>query len=131
MGKKFYHAADKKEEKSWQCKFMKIFSLKKNQDFKRVYSQGEKIFKLGIIFNFCLNNLSFTRIGFSIKSKIGLAHERNKIRRRILAICRKYEFAKNVDLIFSFKKESMLYKFQEFQKILDKFFKDQGLILTF
>ena len=57
------------------------FSLKKNRDFKRVYSQGK--YATNNLFVACAlaNGLAQNRIGVAVSKKVGNAVTRNRIKR--------------------------------------------------
>lgn len=62
---------------------MKSERLKKNSDFKSVYSKGRSFATKILVMYYKKNNLNYNRIGFSISKKVGKAVTRNRIRRLI------------------------------------------------
>lgn len=62
--------------------------LRKNMEFKRVYSGGKNYWNRNLILYVRKNGLQNSRIGITITKKIGNAVVRNRIRRRIKEIYR-------------------------------------------
>jgi len=56
------------------------YRLKKNRDFKRVYSYGKKVVGMYLVLNF-YQRAGCNRVGFSVSKKIGKAVVRNRIKR--------------------------------------------------
>ena len=76
--------------------------LKKKKDFERVFKQG-KGFKEGFLFlKTTKNNLPASRFGFIVSKKISnKAIIRNKVKRRLRAIIRKFlpQIKKGIDIV--------------------------------
>ncbi len=104
-----------------------IFKIKSNKDFKKIYlSNRYSVSKYFVIY--CLkNNLSYTRLGFTVSKKHGNAVRRNRIRRRMQEVFRtnNFIFNDNYDIVivarkrvysekFSLLKDNM---YKELQKI--------------
>lgn len=66
----------------------KKFRLRKNEDFKKVYSRGKKYWNRNLILYKMENRLDSSRIGFSVNKKFGNSVERNRAKRRMREICR-------------------------------------------
>ena len=66
----------------------KKYRLRKNLEFKKVYSSRNNYWNRNLILYKRKNNSENTRIGFSISKKVGNAVIRNKIKRRMKEICR-------------------------------------------
>jgi ribonuclease P protein component len=82
-----------------------VDSLKKNRDFKRVYSRGKSYATYNLVLYFLPNGLEKNRVGFSISKKIGKAVVRNKIRRRLKEIIRlENNLKEGYDLVFIARK---------------------------
>ncbi|MCL2285990.1 MAG: ribonuclease P protein component [Firmicutes bacterium] len=69
-------------------KTTKILSLKKNQDFKKVYSQGKYAADSFFVAYALANDLNQNRIGITVSKKIGCAVVRNRIKRWVKEACR-------------------------------------------
>lgn len=58
-------------------------SLKKNQDFKRIYNKGRS-YANGLLVTYYLpNQRDYNRLGLSVSKKVGNSVVRNKVKRRI------------------------------------------------
>lgn len=66
----------------------KKYRLRKNMEFKRVYSGGKNYWNRNLILYVRKNDLKNSRIGITITKKIGNAVVRNRIRRRMKEIIR-------------------------------------------
>jgi ribonuclease P protein component len=68
--------------------FPKDFRLKTAADFKKVYSKGAKrIARLFVVFAL-RNGLEYSRFGLTTPRKLGKAHVRNRLKRRVREILR-------------------------------------------
>ncbi len=75
----------------------RLYSLKGRRSFKEIYSNGRKFRGKGIIIFVLRDNRGMTaekqskfrdvKIGISVTKKLGKAHKRNWIKRRIKSIC--------------------------------------------
>lgn len=61
--------------------YVKTISLKKEKEFKKLYTKGKSIANRQIISIVLKNNLNINRLGIVISKKIGKAVKRNRIRR--------------------------------------------------
>ena len=66
----------------------KVNSLRKNEDFKKVYSTGKNYWNRNLILYILKNDEDYNRVGYSITKKIGNSVVRNKVRRRMKEIYR-------------------------------------------
>jgi len=71
-------------------------SLKKKQDFKKVYSQGKYAADTLFVAYALANGLSYNRIGITVSKKIGSAVIRNRVRRWVKESYRKIFCTKNI-----------------------------------
>ena len=62
--------------------------LKKNSDYRRVYSHGKTVADRLIVLYFLPNNTEKSRFGFTVSKKVGNAVTRNRIRRLLRETCR-------------------------------------------
>jgi ribonuclease P protein component len=76
-------------------------SLKKNHEFKRVYSRGKSVASSHVVLYCLRNGHNANRLGITVGSKIGNAVTRNRVRRRLKEIYRITEdmFLKGWDLV--------------------------------
>ncbi len=84
----------------------KKYRLRKNLEFKRVYSGGKNYWNKNLTLYVKKNNLDESRFGITITKKIGCAVVRNRIRRRIKEIYRLnfHRIKSGYDLVFIPKK---------------------------
>ncbi len=66
-------------------------SLKTNNDFRRVYRKGTSAVRSCLVVYIRPNRLERTRLGFTVTAKVGKAHMRNRVRRRLKEIYRLHE----------------------------------------
>ncbi|MGI6226989.1 MAG: ribonuclease P protein component [Peptococcales bacterium] len=82
----------------------KNFRLRKNADFRKIYSSKSKSIADPYLVLYIRKNHSQNnpRIGFSISKKLGKAHERNHLKRQLREIARKNlkSIKPGYDLIF-------------------------------
>jgi ribonuclease P protein component len=68
---------------------MKVLTtLKKNKEYRNVYSRGKSFADRYLVIYFLANNLEFCRFGFTVSKKVGNAVTRNRIRRLLKEACR-------------------------------------------
>ena len=66
-------------------------SLKSNNDFRRVYRQGESAVRPCLVVYIRHGRQPGNRLGLTVTSKVGKAHTRNLVRRRLREIYRLHE----------------------------------------
>lgn len=64
------------------------FTLKKNSDFRRLYSKGKNAVTAYLVVYIRRNKLDRNRTGFTVSAKLGNAVTRNRIRRQMREIYR-------------------------------------------
>ena len=64
------------------------YSVKKNSDFRRIYSKGKSSVTPYLVVYCRRNKEDVNRVGFTVSSKLGHAVVRNRIRRRLREIYR-------------------------------------------
>ncbi|TJX13666.1 ribonuclease P protein component [Tissierella creatinini] len=84
----------------------KKYRIRKNLEFKRVYSGGKNYWNRNLTLYIKKNNLDESRFGITITKKIGNAVVRNRIRRRIKEVYRLnfHKIKDGYDLVFIPKK---------------------------
>ena len=81
---------------------MKPASLTRSGDFRRVHSEGRRARRNGIaVVAYARGDDHPTRIGYSIRSSVGSAVMRNRIKRRLRAAIARLELARGVDVVVS------------------------------
>ncbi len=99
-------------------------SLKKNRDFKRVYSRGKSYATYNLVFYSLPNSIEKNRVGFSISKKIGKAVVRNKIRRRLKEIIRlENNLKQGYDMVFIARKPVVGLNYQGLKRDVQRLFK--------
>ena len=106
-------------------------TLKKNRDFKQVYTQGNSVATTYLVLYFLPNNRHVNRYGFSISKKIGKAVLRNKLRRRLKEIIRQEEKENSIkqgyDLIFIARKPVVKLDYWKIKDEVEKLFMSSSL----
>lgn len=62
--------------------------LKKNHDYRKVYSQGKSVADRNMVIYYLKSDLEKSRIGFTVSKKVGKAVVRNRVRRLFREACR-------------------------------------------
>ena len=102
--------------------------LRKNKEFNYIYKKGERVSTEHFTLFVVKSKFENYKIGFSVSKKLGKANKRNKLKRRLKEICRRYvkippyrnyvlmarNDAQNVDIIFL--KEEVLKLFEKYEK---------------
>ena len=63
-------------------------TLKKNSDFRRLYSKGKSVVTPYMVVYCRRNGLDHNRVGYTVSTKLGHAVVRNRVRRRLREIYR-------------------------------------------
>ena len=63
-------------------------TLKKNSDFRRLYSKGQSAVNPYVVVYCRRNREKVNRLGYTVSTKLGHAVVRNRVRRRLREICR-------------------------------------------
>lgn len=90
-------------------------SLKKNRDFKRLFSRGKSRVSRPIVLYVSRNRLQKNRLGISVGVKLGGAVKRNRIRRRIKEAYRINEkcFKQGYDIVVVARSRALYADFSE------------------
>src|SRR5690554_2489728 len=98
----------------------KKYRLRKNIEFKKVYSGGKNYWNRNLTLFVKKNKLEETRFGITVTKKISNAVVRNKIRRRIKEIYREnfYKIKSGYDLIFIPKKNVIDISYKELESAM-------------
>jgi ribonuclease P protein component len=65
-----------------------LTTLKKNKEYRTVYSRGKSVADRHLVIYFLANNLEYCRFGFTVSKKVGNAVTRNRIKRLLKEACR-------------------------------------------
>lgn len=95
----------------------KKYRLRKNMEFKKVYSVGKNYWNRNFVLYAKKNKLDETRVGFTITKKHGNAVIRNKIRRRMKEIYRLnfHNIKDGYDLVFIPKRNVIDISYKELE----------------
>ena len=66
-------------------------SLKTNNDFRRVYRKGKSAVRPCLVVYARVNRSEGSRLGLTVTTRVGKAHTRNRVRRRLKEIYRLHE----------------------------------------
>lgn len=107
----------------------KVYSLRKNIEFKRVYKNGKNYWNRNLILYVKKNDYDYNRVGFSITKKVGNSVVRNKIRRRLKEIYRLniHNLNSGYDLIFIPKNNTVDISYQELESAMLHILKISGM----
>lgn len=82
-------------------------SIKKNEDFKKVYNNGKSYANKYLVMYILTNNLNYNRYGISVSKKVGNSVIRHRITRLIREISRHSydEIMSSYDIVIVARKE--------------------------
>ena len=106
-----------------------IITLKRNNDFRRIYSRGRS-FKSAVLVTYVMKNrCGFTRIGITTSKKIGKAVMRNRSRRIIREAYRTIsdDVRQGVDLVFVARGKTPFVKSNDILRAMKKELKEAGV----
>ena len=104
-----------------------IIRLKKNTDFRLVWSSGKKKISDNLILIYVKNNQKYTRVGISSVKNYGNSVQRNKITRRIRSIIRNTNIINGNDIVIMARKKSKESKFSIIEEELNRLLTSTGL----
>lgn len=103
-------------------------SIRSARDFRRVYRAGSTARVDGVtVWSAPRADADAARLGLSIRSSVGTAVERNKLRRRIRAIFTAYEPAPGRDVVVQAGPEATGRNFQELSEVTELAFQRAGV----
>ena len=104
-------------------------SLKKNDDFRRVYRQGKSQANRLLVMYVAENNLGINRIGISVSKKVGNSVVRHRIRRLIKEAVRLSEeqFHIGYDCVFVARTNAKDCTYFEIERAICRLFTMHGL----
>ncbi|WP_313756652.1 ribonuclease P protein component [Tissierella sp.] len=110
----------------------KIYRLRSNIEFRKVYSGGKNYWNRNLILYVRKNSVGNSRVGYSITKKIGNSVVRNKIRRKMKEIYRLNfnNIKSNYDLIFIPKKNVVDISYKELESAMLHILKLAGMLTS-
>lgn len=96
--------------------------LKKNKEYRKVYSQGRSVADRHMVIYCYGNGLEISRYGFTVSKKVGKAVIRNRIRRLFKEVCRlnNNRFPNGYDYILLARKSAVGLNYSEIEEIVLK-----------
>lgn len=127
---RFSPAAAKEGVISSLIKMTNATSLKKNHEFRKLYSKGKSAASKYVVVYVCKNRKSGNRLGITVSTKLGGAVVRNRIRRRLKEIYRLNESSilTGYDIVIVARTKSRFAKWDELQSSVMFLFKKLGLL---
>lgn len=108
---------------------MKIVSLKENIYFKRAYYKGKSVVKKRIVIYYRKNNLTYSRLGITVSTKVGKAVLRNRIRRLIRENYRLLpDIESGYDIVIVARKSAAFTNFYGIKNDMESALMDSGLL---
>lgn len=80
-----------------------LLRMKKNAEFKKVYSEGRYYVEKYIVMYAIRNSTGFNKVGYSVSKKVGIAVTRNRVKRLMKENFRIFDqnSKKGYDIIFT------------------------------
>lgn len=106
----------------------KSYRLKKNEEFQKIYKSGRSYATKGIVLYIDNNEDDQIKIGFSVSKKIGKAHTRNLIKRRMRACMEKNinHTEKSRNFIFLARKPIVEFSYSQIERDMIYLLKKSG-----
>ncbi|GBF32510.1 ribonuclease P protein component [Desulfocucumis palustris] len=110
----------------------KLYTIKKNPDFKKVYGKGRSVAGYSMVLYYLPVKTTGKRFGFSVGKKVGKAVVRNRVKRVLKELCRLNQqwFKEGYDYILIPRKGFSDRSFQQLRddlgKLTGKAFKNEG-----
>ncbi|MBQ2742297.1 MAG: ribonuclease P protein component [Oscillospiraceae bacterium] len=106
-------------------------SIKRNNDFRALYKRGKSSVSPVLAIYARKNKTTSNRIGITVSTKVGKAHVRNRVRRRIREAYRINEtsFKKGIDMVIVARVRAAEVTFHEIEKNLLLLTEKLGLLL--
>ena len=104
---------------------MKIINrIKASDDFALTIKKGKAQRNQSYVIHYRINELSYTRVGISVSSKIGNAVARNHIKRQVRSMCDSLlDYEKHhVDIVIVIRQSFLDYSFDDNKVSLQKLF---------
>lgn len=107
---------------------MNFSRLKKDDDFKKVYSKGKSYGCKNLVIYYLPNGTEEFRVGFSISKKVGNAVTRNRVRRYLKESLREFNpKGQGMDIIFIGRVLANESEFKDVKRSVGYLFRKTGL----
>lgn len=99
--------------------------LRRDSDFKKVYSKGKSFSDHFLVLFVLPNDLGRNRIGLSVSAKVGKAAKRNRVKRLLREVYRlnKDKLIPGLDLIFLARRDAVKLDFPKMERSILKLYK--------
>ncbi len=99
--------------------------IKKNGEYRKVYSLGKSVADRRLVIYFFKNNLDTSRFGFTVSKKVGKAVTRNRVRRLLKEACRQniLKFPDGYDFVILARRGAAVIKFRQAEDSIIKLLK--------
>lgn len=103
----------------------KLYTIKKNPEYKKVYSKGRSVAGYSMVLYYLPVKPEEKKFGFSVGKKVGKAVVRNRVKRVLKELCRlnQHWFKEGYDYILIPRKG---FKDRSFQQLKDDLYKLTG-----
>ena len=93
-------------------------TLKKNSDFRRLYSKGQSAVNPYVVVYCRRNREKVNRLGYTVSTKLGHAVVRNRVRRRLREIYRlhEHELTPGYDIVVVARVKAVYAKYAQLEK---------------
>ncbi len=93
-------------------------SMKKNHEFRRLYTKGKSASTPSLVIYFRKTNRDYNQLGITVSTKVGKAVTRNLVRRRLREIYRLNEerLIKGIDMVIVARQKSPYVSYAELEK---------------
>ena len=100
----------------------KKYIVKEKRDFDKIIKNGKKVKNYNFIVFYSKNSEQFNKYGITVPKKVGKAHIRNKLKRRVRAILRNYKksYENNYNCIIIIRNSCLDLTFQELSNSLER-----------
>lgn len=121
----------KKREDGWEENMKAANRLRKNQDFRVVYREGNSMANKLLILYIKKNNLDYNRAGFTVSKKIGKSVVRSKVKRQMREGYRlnQDKVLQGYDLVFVAREGCREATFSEIESAIIHLLKKKNLLL--
>jgi ribonuclease P protein component len=107
------------------------YTLKTNNDFRRIYNRGKSFVSSGVVVYVTKNNAGFNRIGLTVGKKIGNAVKRNRAKRvmREAFISLEHRLKNGYDIVLVARGKTVFIKSTEVNKYLNDLLTKAGILI--